>query len=319
VTSFTGPPPSAEALWDRLLEGEDESLDEVPLTSSDINAQTLARMAAEVPIKQVKFRLSGKAIQAQRVSVKIAADALGSLQEVVSSIGAALNGSATLFGQIAQDVRKSTELSLSPVFMPGSVVFTLRPEPVEDIHDQLFSADEVETLLDASVSQLVVFLHRLSQDDLSDDLLVADVKRLGPRAAKHLNELSELVLGEEVVLGVDWDDGSGRRTHGSLNTRSAAYLSDIIKRNRVDVEERRLTGTLVTVSTEDPAALRLDDGTKVPLRIEAASTPAIGEYFDRRVVVTVAVQTTRSTSTGKEIQRYSVLSIEAAAPDPQLP
>ncbi len=319
MTPFSDPKPSPDELWNRLLAGEDDPVDAAPITSADINAQTLARMAVEVPVRQVRFRLSGKAVQAHRVSVKIAANALASLQEVVSSIGAALSGSATLFGQIAQDVRKSTELSLSPVFMPGSVVFTLRPEDVDDNQEQLFAAVEVPTLLDQSLSQLVVFLHRLSQDDLGDDLLVADVRRLGPRAAKHLNELSELVLGDDVVLGVDWDDGTGRRAHGSLNTRSAAYLSDLIKRNRIDVDERRLTGTLITVSTEDPAALRLEDGTRVSLRVDTATAPAIGEYFDRRVVVTVAVQTTRSTSTGKEVQQYTLLAIEAAPLEPQLP
>jgi hypothetical protein len=311
----TTEPSSAEQLW-RTLMNETQDEDSAPaITAGHINAATLAEMSSLQQGKTLQMRLAGAAVQHNRVAVKTAASALSTLQEVISSIGAARSGQATLFGQISREIRSATELQMTPVAAPGSVIFTLLAEPAAASENSEETSGPVAapSLLDESLTELLRIFDEVSDDSLSEQEIARQIRIVGPRAAKHLQSLSDLIVSDDISMELTLGPGTEHRRIASLDRRSAAFLKEIIKSNAIDVSEETLEGTLVTVSSVDPAAILLDDGEKVPLRTTPGHPQKLQDFYDQRVTVTVRAQVRRSVSTGRETTTYELLHIELSS------
>ncbi|GAB3258013.1 hypothetical protein [Kineosporia babensis] len=308
---MTGDSSSPEQLWQTLMDGEQTDEASV-VTAADINTATLAEMSALQQGKTLQMRLAGAAVQRNRVAVKTAASALSTLQEVISSIGAARSGQATLFGQISREIRSATELQMTPVTTPGSVVFTLLAEPSAESTDESGSEP---SLLAESLAELLRILNEVANDSLGEQEIARQIRGAGPRAAKHLQSLSDLIVADDISMELTLGPGTQHRKFASLDRRSAAFLKEIIKSNAIDVSEETLEGILVTVSSVDPAAILLDDGEKVSLRTSPGHPQKLQDFYDQRVRVTVRAQVRRSVSTGRETTSYDLLHIELSSAD----
>lgn len=300
---------SVDALWEMLLANEPEEDTSEPLSARSVNDQLVPKIFEQTRNSgsQVAFRLSGAPVQGHAVSVKTAAGAMASFQEIVTSVGASISSISSLFGQLPTFVRSGTELFLSPRVSPGSIIFDLSSRSYSD---DLFELD-VPSLLDQSVGRLVEVLSLVGDQASSEEDVAGAVRELGPRAAKHLRALADIIVGDGVDLDISWMRQGKDRRKARLNRRSASYLRDVIRSNEIDVSEEIYEGTLVTVSLIDDAAIILDDGDKLPVKVPKDFPEPLGDYFGHPVRVLLRVEVRRSTSTGRESASYTLLAIQS--------
>ena len=297
-------------LWAALMEDSDRDPSTSLVTANDINRETASRFApTQIAIERMLIRITGTKTAAHHVAVRTASKTLLSLQESLSAIGASMADRATRAGRIPEEILRATELHLTPRVLPGSVEFTLvRPEP-----ETLFRGTEDE-LFDDSLAALVTFLSDLNRDDLDSSAIVSQLRSFGPRTAKHLFDLSEVLLEESVGVDLNWEDRQGTVSHASLGRRSAAYLKELALENSQKTTLETITGTLVTVSQVDRQALVLDDGSKIPLRADADLQPDLALLYGKRILATVELTVSVNLTTGKEKRVYHLQQVEADSP-----
>ncbi|MFJ1510900.1 hypothetical protein [Cellulosimicrobium funkei] len=299
---------SLEDLWDSLLDGVAEEQMNMAVSGRDINEQAAARLSGDSDRKRMKFRLHGRGVSGHEVATRAAASALVAFQEVVTSVGAAMVDRATAAGQVSGDIIAATELRLTPSVAPGSLILTLVPA-VETPERRLFDEDET-SLLEASLRKTFQLLHDAGSDAVSDDKLVTDVRSLGTRARKHLLELSTVLISEHVELDLDWGSPDGDRMRVGVTSRAASHLKRLAGEKAKSTKTAEMVGWLVTVSSEIPQALRMDDGEKVSLLAEDQLQATLAQYFGRRVRVSVMTEVTANLSSGVETKRHHLRSIQ---------
>jgi hypothetical protein len=278
-----------------------ENLDEI-VQRGIAHAQQKAGLSSR--IAQLDVRLSGAAVREHDVSVRVLAGVLGPLQESLTAVGQALRQNPTGRGRVPTAIVDATELSISPQLTAGSIVLHLSGPAEATTGDELPEATGTESLVDASLRAVFSVLAE-SQDDVATSGLSGELRRLGPRTAKHLNDLAQRVLDDDVQVGLVWRLGTTSQ-RASLDRRSALALHDAIQRNRVEVSEVVLTGRLLTVSTVRKAELDMGDAGTVKLSVDPDLALSLGDYYDRDVTVGAQQTTTWSTNTGVEKRTYAL-------------
>ncbi len=269
---------------------------------------------AAIPDRPEMFvRLHGPGVVGHEIPVRQATAILSSIQESIASIDQALALEPTSRGVIQAEILKATELRLSPDVGIGSVIFQLRgPSQVEQgtQFDTPGSAPPgFETLVEAALSELFQLVEQSEGQELQADALAHELRRLGPRAAKHLSDLMERVLGDQISVDFSWQPLGARRRHASLQGRSARVIRLAIERNKVETTVAGLVGVLQTVSTVKKAELRTEDRGLVLVSVDNELAAEMGPYYNRQVVVTAEQTTKWSTSTGMETRTFRLLEI----------
>jgi hypothetical protein len=266
---------------------------------------------------EMDVRMHGPGVPAHDIPVREAAGILGPLQEAVASIGQALVHKATASGRINADILRSTELRLSPVLAPGSVVFHLTG-PAEEVSGA--EAPELignETLVDAVMRELFALVgqaENVSEIETAGRL-AHELRRFGSRTAKHLTELTSRVVDDEIDLDLTWRTPVGRIHRAALQRRSAETIQAAIKLNEVEVCEVELTGDLVTVSMTKKAELHTQDLGNVALHVHDQLATSLGPFFNKQVVVTAELTTRWLINTGTEKRSYRMLGIRVVEDD----
>jgi hypothetical protein len=302
--------PNIDDLWMQLVEDVPAAeLDEVVL-ASDINAQTASAMSGTPADRErIRLRMSGPTIRFHHVATRTATAALAAFQDAVSSFGAVVADRSTTAGRIPSDILRATELHLAPVVLPGSVIFTMVPRGIDE-PALVASADE--DLLDQSVERLLDLLRELSDETPETSPIVLErIRDLGPRAQKHLRELSRVLVSDDLELDVDWRGSTGRRDVVTVTHREAAKLRQVVGETSTTVEEEELRGHLVTVSSEDDQALRLADGTRVALEVEGDVRHELRQFWDTIVKVRVRTEKVTNLNTGRTLETRTIQSISA--------
>ena len=267
-------------------------------------------------LPEVDVHLHGPGVPGHDVPVREAAGILTSLQDTVASIGQVLSHRTTTSGPINALVVKATELRLSSTLGSGSVVFHLTG-PREDISGvDVPALTGNETLVDSAVRELFALVAQSAKADeqAAAGSLARELRRFGPRVAKHLAELSDHVVEDEIDVDLAWRTPRGRRQRAALERRSAQTIRDAIKLNEVEVLRVELTGTLTTISTTKKAELKTADRGMVPIEVDDQRAASLASFFNQRVVI-LTEQTTRwSTNTGRERRSYRMLEIALAGP-----
>jgi hypothetical protein len=269
-------------------------------------------------LPEVDVRLHGPGVPAHDIPVREATAILTSLQETVASIGQALSQhKTTSSGPINAQILKSTELRMSPTVLPGSVVFHLTG-PGEDITgEEALALTGTETLVDAAMRELFALVEQSQKTAELETagLLAHDLRRFGPRVAKHLSDLTGNVISDEIDLDLSWRTPRGQRQWASLQRHSAQTLQDAIKLNEVKSSRVELTGVLTTISLTHKAELRMLDNRRVQISANDKLAASLGPFFNERVTV-VAEETVRwSINTGRETRTYRMLDIRHAEPN----
>ncbi|WP_183064588.1 hypothetical protein [Streptomyces sp. gCLA4] len=250
--------------------------------------------------------------------MKQAASLLGSLQDVVSACGQAVARKATSSGSVPAAILRATELRMSPALGFGSVVFHLRGAAEVVSHDDYPDTQGTETLLDEAFSKLFAVLDFATEGRVSDPSTVNELRRLGPRFAKHLNDLAKQVMDSEIDIDLSWNSSStSTQTKSTLRRSGALALKDAIERNREEISRQTFTGTISTVSTVVKPQLLTSDGQRIDMTVDTHVAANLGIYFNREVVVEVEQRRLWSIATDAEGLSYKLLHIQFA--DPVLP
>jgi hypothetical protein len=308
-----------EELRRRALAADVEPIsDPAELARQSIRAH-LEEIGGIVPpdLPEVDIRLHGPGVPGHDIPVREAAGILTALQETVASIGQVLSRRTTASGPINAQVLKSTELRLSPELDPRSVVFHLTG-PGEDVSgDEAPALTGNDTLVDVAMRELFTLVMQSASADEPEAAgsLARELRRFGPRVAKHLAELANHVVKDEIDMDLTWRTPRGRRQRATLERHTAQTIRDAIKLNEIETLRVELTGTLITISTTKKAELKTVDQGAVRIAVDDRLTASLGLFFNHRVVI-LAEQTTRwSTDTGHETRSYRMLDIRLAEPE----
>ena len=264
---------------------------------------------------EVAIRLHGPGVPGHEIPVREAAAILISIQEAVASIGQALRHEPTIHGAIQVRILKATELRMSPAVGAGSVVFRLTGAGEQVSGDEAPALTGTDTLVDAAMTELFSLLKQSETQGLESSALAQDLRRLGPRTAKHLADLVKRILADEIDVELTWRNPTGRRRSASLQRQSALAIGRAIDLNRVETKVIDLTGVLVTVSAVTKAELQTDVGDRIKMSADSSLTATLGPFYNKRVVAQVEQTTVWSTNTGKETQTFKLLALRMTRPD----
>jgi hypothetical protein len=223
-----------------------------------------------------------------------------------------LRHETTTRGAIQASIQRATELLMSPVLSGGSVVFHLSAPGEQVSGDEAAELTGSDTLVDAAMAELLSVFEQSQAQQLDSAALARDLRRLGPRTAKHLADLVKQVTDDEIDVDVAWRNPRGRRQKASLQRQAALTLGRAIERNKVEVRTVQLTGVLATVSSITKAELVTDAGDRIRMTVDSGLAPNLGPYYQHRVTVHVEQTTTWSLGTGKETRAFSVVDIHIA-------
>jgi hypothetical protein len=163
-------------------------------------------------------------------------------------------------------------------------------------------------------AELFSVFEQSEAQQLDSAALAHDLRRLGPRTAKHLSDLVKQVIADEIDIDLSWRNPRGRRRDATLQHQAALALGRAIDRNRAEIKVVELTGVLVTVSAVGRAELRTDGGERIKLAVDAVVAPNLGPFYNQRVAVQAEQTTVWSTNTGKETRTFSLVDIRLMDP-----
>jgi hypothetical protein len=261
---------------------------------------------------EIDVRLHGPGIPGHEIPVREAAGILTALQETIASIGQVLTHQPTAHGRIHLAVLNATELRLTPEMSMGSVIFHLAGVGEEVSGDEAAELTGSDTLVDIALGQFFMLLERSDAARIETTELAEELRRFGPRTAKHLSDLVERVMKDEIDMDLTWRAPHGHRRHTALERGAALAISDAIKRNKVETTTVELTGVLVTVSMVMKAELLTEDHGRLKLSVEPEQAASLGPFFDKRVTVSAEQTIKWSTSTGQEKRTFRLLDLRQA-------
>jgi hypothetical protein len=265
---------------------------------------------------EVAIRLHGPGVPDHEIPVREVTGILGSIQEAIASIGQALRHEPTTRGAIQASIQRATELLMSPVISSGSVVFHLAAAGEQVTGDEAVELTGTDTLVDTAMGELFAVFEQSEARQVDSAALARNLRRLGPRTAKHLSDLVKRVTDDEIDIDLSWRNPRGRRREASLQRQAALTLGQAIDRNKVEVRTVQLTGLLATVSSIAKAELLADSGERIKMSVDALVAPSLGPFYNQRVTVQVEQTTTWSTSTGKETRSFSLVEVHLAETEP---
>ena len=204
---------------------------------------------------------------------------------------------------------EATELLFSLAVSPGSVVFHLSKGSDEEL--LLFAdLDPTPALIDRAVSGLLDVVEDGQDGTGADSVppLAIRLRTLGPRTAKHLNDLVDRVVSDKIDVELTWSGAAQLRT-ADLTIERASLLREVISSNQQEVHVVTVLGRLRTISTVTSADLIAEDGTRYKITVPAALRPALGRYYDQQVEVTLREVITWSTSTGAERKAHDLIDV----------
>jgi hypothetical protein len=310
----TIPADHLEALRQRALAGDVKpAFDAAGLTRQSILAHledTGQVMFPDLP--RVDVRMHGPGIPAHDIPVREATSILTSFQETVASIGQVLAHKATATGRINATVLKSTELRITSELLPGSIVFQLTGPAEELSGDEASAPTGTDTLVDAALRSLFAIVDQSAKLETPDTAgtLAHELRRFGPRVAKHLSDLVDSMMKDDIDLDLTWRTPGGHRQDASLPRRSARTIRDAIKINKVVSQRVDLSGVLTTISTTKKAELRSPDHPTIKIEVPDQLASSLGPYFNQQVSI-VADETVRwSINTGRENRTYRLINIK---------
>ncbi|WP_285319706.1 hypothetical protein [Pseudarthrobacter sp. lyk4-40-TYG-27] len=305
---------NVDALWAALMDGEPEVDESRPITSMSINQQSAMRLAAKTAshaaaVDRMKLRFSGQSTVDHRLAVRTATKGLLAIQESLSSVGASIVDHIGKAGRWPAEIIAATELKFTPRVLPGSIEFALVHTPPGEDDQALFKVEKEEPLFERSLSALLALFGSLADDNLATKTVTDQLVSFGPRTSKHLFDLAQLLVAEDLSLDVEWRSPEGKVNAAVVGRRSAAYLKELAKASASSTRERVLIGQLITVSEVDKQGLLLDDSSKVLLEAGSDFQDELAALYRRRVQARVEETLTVNLSTGAETRNYVLTAI----------
>lgn len=279
------------------------------VTATSINEQTASRMAFFT--QQVRERLSARFVggtaDAHRLSVRSATKAIASLQESVSIIGAGIMGHNSARGNLPESVIRATELHLSPMPSKGSIVFELHK--VEN--DALVEAP-TDTLLDESFAKLFEVISSASESAHTLHGAPEAMRSIGPRAARQVFLLCNVLVSEGMGIDLQWADSSGNTEKTRLSKSAAVYLKTVASNSTERVTTRTVSGILQTTSldTRKDLEIQSDDFGVVKVSASSETRAEMGRFYNKKVVAMITTTETVNIISGAVTENNRLDSVE---------
>ena len=264
---------------------------------------------------EIDLRLHGRGVPGHEIGVRYGAGVLLSIQETLASIGQAVAREPTLQGVIQAQVIEATELRVTADVGGGSVIFHLLGAGETLSGGEVPELTGTDTLLDAAMGRLLGLIEQSAATGPDSSDLARDLRRLGPRTAKHLSELIRRVIGDEIDIDFTWRNPAGTRRRASLQRPAAEALERAISQNEVESEIVELVGDLRAIDAEGKANLRTPGG-RIRMSVSKDLAARLGPHFNERVVATAERVITWLTSTGKERKVFRLLAVRRDTDEP---
>lgn len=291
---------ASHSVADLLFEMNSAPEDTSNVTSSDVNRETAERMFNVV--RRARERLSarfvGGAADRHELPARAATHAILSIQESVSSIGARLSGHKPGRGKIPNSILAATELRFSPSVLPGSVIFELtRPTNAENM-----VTDEADRpLLDESFDKLFELLRSVATSGEGANTIPAHVRNLGPRAAKHIFDLCQVLVDQGMGLDFEWMNREGVPRSAALSNSNARYLRQVARESNSETTPEEFSGVLLTASMnpKQDLLLSMEDGSTISMAASREIRSDLAQFYNKSVRVAVETTEKVNLSTGQ--------------------
>jgi len=269
------------------------------LGRASVEAFVAARSDARELRSAGQLRLSGAGVLGHAAELDDVGQLASLWQRCVTAVGAALEGSQSAFGRLANDVVERTQLMLDASPAPGSLVLNVQPKasPVGEAYPggkKSLLGDDPRPLADRASEALLQLLQHASQPSLDElDNLTAEFQSLGPRVATSVKMLADTIVKAHVDMDAEWREPQVATLRASLSSASAGWVSEFVGGRDLDVEDLVLRGTVRTVSdiakwsVEGSSGLEQVDANELPADVVRSTN--VGD----RVEVVVQVRQTQ--------------------------
>ncbi|MHA6761274.1 hypothetical protein [Streptacidiphilus sp. PAMC 29251] len=309
-----GPPPTHASLLreqrDRLLSQAGFPPDQEPSGAAKLD-----------------LALDGPAVIDHSASISLLGTFFTSLQNLVTAVAQALEGTPTIAGQVAGYITAATQLRSAPAFPSSYGLHLYGPDTAAPAWRQghlpldageapppgstpRLLPDAVGTLLDIT---------DLAQDQESagaQEQLLEKLLPLGQRALGHLATFTGVLAQHDASLKMTWQPDSDQARTVSLSTGAALRLKGLSEDVRFsEPDARLLEGELIEASLRRGSVLiQLDSGTTISARTEAAVTPRLrDDLLGKRIEALVQVTVARYAG-GRQREIYVVTRIAPLSP-----
>ncbi|MEU2878329.1 hypothetical protein [Streptomyces sp. NPDC007070] len=303
--------------WMRRIRNEAAHQGVAPATPAEFSAKQRKRLLRslttgqdEVERRRLDVALTGAPTVEHTIPVSTLGPFLTHLQESVAAVAQALTGKPTSSASIPRDIRDATALSAAALF-PSSFGLTIYgpPNPAEDsLFPELQS--ETRTVLDDAVDTVLDIVDLSEGSNQSNDMLAEQLVPLGQRALKHIGALTSGLSDAGVGLRVSWHTQGGRvrRSEWSPSgVQRVRYLCEVS--DFTDSETVTITGWLGAASAfNGKVEIRSDSGEFIRASTDEELTPALHQFFNKRVEAEVEVTKVRFAG-GRERKIYAVISL----------
>lgn len=280
--------------------------------------------------------LDGPAVIDHSASLSLLGNFFTSLQNLVTAVAQALEGTPTTAGQVAGYITAATQLRSAPAFPSSYGLHLYGPDTAAPAWRQgslplplpLEAGDRPPTrstpgLLPDAVGTLLDITD-LAQDQGSagaQEQLLEKLLPLGQRALGHLAAFAGTLAQHDASLKMTWRPDSDQARTVSLSTGAALRLKGLSEDVRFsEPDERVLQGELIEASLRrGSVVIQLASGTTISARTEAAVTPRLADDLLGKRIEAHAQVTLAHYAGGRQREIYVVTDIAPlppGAPDP---
>ena len=247
----------------------DEPYDTPVMDADDLGRLSIERMVAKQAGTERMLRsrgrlhFTGDGVEGHTMEVSSFASTIAGYQDLVSAVGANLDGHDSGRGRISQEVVRKTTLLVDASPLPGSVQVVMIPKAdalaeVEPGGPSLFEdlLPKERTLADRA-SEIAIGLLTLPDDPDLDDW-TGKVRSGGPRVARTLRRMFSAIEKADIAVDASWQEPGNPTVRSTLRTVDARRGIDAIDRCSLTDAQVVLRGTLHMVDDIHPRALEIE-------------------------------------------------------------
>lgn len=306
------------ALLDALPDGP-----ELDSSTSALTELSAGRMRERHGVRRraLRARFTGALPAAHELGVRSATTVIGSLQDALAEIAAALCEVVPKRGPLPAPILDATELRFSPAVSEGSVIFTLsRPERTglwdEEEHDD-------SELLEQALTSLFRVFDEIEKPMTSGTPGGATPETLGafgPRTARHLVRFARALSSDELNLDLGWTLPGGRSLSSQLSSAGAAYLGKLADQATTRTQPVTLRGSFHRIGDDNKHRFTDNERGVVSISSSTELTDEFARTFRRGEVQLDATETQSvNVVTGRSTWQYTARAVALLVEDADEP
>jgi hypothetical protein len=288
-----------------------------PATPEEFTARQQSRLihslgvdgpAQAGPRRILNVALYGESIVGHTVRLDVLGPFLAEFQQSVTSVAQALEGDPTAAAPIPRRIQEATLLSAAATFPSSFGVSLVSPVAAEDI---LFPGlDEMSTILDDAITEVLDIVDLAEASGESDDAIVERLVQLRQRSLRHLGLMTKTLADAAVGVKIHWNSSRGYLRSSNLTPTAARRVREICDGSAYgEPETITVTGLLGGANSFRGAVeIRTDARQVIKARTADAVTLALADHYGRRVEAEIEVVAVRFAG-GREREIFTVTAL----------